>query len=324
MNEALPWEHNMVKKRFITIKNFFDEKKEYLNLSLIAGKSGLNNRIENSRIQRPGLAFAGYMDKIDPERVQVLGSTELEYLTEHIDEKRQLEILTSWTSRPLCCILVTKGLDPPMALKEISNKKGIPLLKSNLQSSVLISRLTSFLEEELAEETNAHGTFVDIFGVGVLILGRSGIGKSECALELVSRGHQLISDDNVKIRHIPPDILIGTGYDITKYKIEIRGVGIIDVKKIFGVASVIEKKRMELAIMLVDWKEEEYDRLGMESQNTEFLGVKIPLYRMPVAPGRNLAIILEVAVRNYLLKTEGIDSTMELDERLKKRYMPKK
>ncbi len=303
--------------KFITVKRLFEVKKDYLKLEIVAGKSSLNNKIKNTRIQRPGLALAGYMDKIDTERVQVLGSTELVYLSEQLDRQKRNEILSNLAQFPLCCIVITKGLDPPIELKELSDKKGIPLLKSDLLSSLLIRRLSNFLEEELAEETCVHGAFLDIFGVGALILGRSGIGKSECALELVSRGHQLVSDDNVKIRLLPPDILIGTCFDITKYYIEIRGIGIIDIKKIFGVTSVIEKKMLELAIMLEDWKVDTYDRFSLDNQNTEFLGIKIPLVRMPVAPGRNLAIILEVAVRNYLLKKEGIDSAFELDMKFK-------
>lgn len=309
----------MNNKKYITIKRLIDEKREYLDLELLSGASGLNNKIMKTRIQRPGLALASYMEKIDPERVQVLGSTELVYLTERLGREKRIEILSDLARYPLCCILITKGLDPPIELKEILEERGIPLLRSNLLSSVLIRRLTNYLEEELAEETCVHGSFLDIFGVGVLILGRSGIGKSECALELVSRGHQLVADDIVKISLLPPDILVGTGFDITRYYIEIRGVGIIDIRKIFGVASVVEKKPLELAIMLNDWKDDEYDRLGLDNRNTEFLGVKIPLYMMPVAPGRNLAIILEVAVRNYLLKKEGLDTALELDRTLKKK-----
>ena len=204
----------MQKPKFITVRDLLKEKKDYLQIELLSGRSGLDNRILKTRVQRPGLALAGYMDKLDPERIQVLGSTELEYLSS-LERQERVKILTDLSQFPLCCFLITKGLDSPLDLKKLSEDKGIPLLRSGLQSSILIRRLINYMEEKLAEEVCVHGAFLDIFGVGLLILGRSGIGKSECALDLVARGHQLISDDIVKISLLPPDILVGTGFDLT-------------------------------------------------------------------------------------------------------------
>lgn len=307
----------MYNPKFLTVRRLFEERSDYLRIKLLSGKSGLNNKILKARLQRPGLALSGYMDKLDPGRIQVLGSTELDYLAT-LDEKECKEILTAITSFPLCCILITKGLDPPSLLKELAEERGIPIVSSDLQSSILIRRLINFLEETLAEETSVHGALLDLFGLGVLILGKSGIGKSECALELVDRGHQLVADDIVKINLLPPNNLIGSGYNLTRYHLEIRGLGIIDIKHLFGVASVREKKKVELAIMLEEWKKhEEYNRTGLDKNTIEFLGVQIPMIRMPVAPGRNMGVIFEVAVRDFLLKKEGIDSAKELDQRLK-------
>jgi HPr kinase/phosphorylase len=303
--------------KFLTVRRLFEERRNYLKIKLLSGKSGLNNKILKARLQRPGLALSGYMDKLDPDRIQVLGSTELDYLAS-LEEQKCKEILTALTCFPLCCILITKGLDPPPLLKELSEEKGIPIVSSDLQSSILISRLINFLEETLAEETSIHGALLDLFGLGVLVLGKSGIGKSECALELVDRGHQLVADDIVKINLLPPNNLIGSGYDLTRYHLEIRGLGIVDIKHLFGVASVREKKKIELAVMLEEWKkQEEYNRTGLDENTTEFLGVQIPMIRMPVAPGRNMGVIFEVAVRDFLLKKEGIDSAKELDQKLK-------
>ncbi|MGA1840423.1 MAG: HPr(Ser) kinase/phosphatase [bacterium] len=307
----------MYNPKFLTVRKLFEEKRDFLSIKLLSGKSGLNNKILKARLQRPGLALSGYMDKLDPDRIQVLGSTELDYLAS-LEEKKCKEILTAITGFPLCCILITKGLNPPSLLMELAEKKGIPIVGSDLQSSILIRRLINFLEETLAEETSVHGALLDLFGLGVLILGKSGIGKSECALELVDRGHQLVADDIVKINLLPPNNLIGSGYTITRYHLEIRGLGIIDIKHLFGVASVREKKKVELAIVLEEWKKyEEYNRTGLDKNTIEFLGVQIPMIKMPVAPGRNMGVIFEVAVRDFLLKKEGIDSAMELDQRIK-------
>ena len=308
----------MHKSKFITVRRLLEERKGYLQFELLSGKSGLSNRILKTRIQRPGLALSGYMDKLDPERIQVLGSNEIDYLAS-LDETKQKDILEAITRFHLCCILITKGLDPPPGLKALGEEKGIPIIRSGLQSSILIRRLINYLEESLAEETGVHGALLDIFGLGVIILGRSGIGKSECALELVDRGHQLVADDIVKINLWPPNILMGSGYNLTRYHLEIRGLGIIDIKELFGVASVREKIRIELAIILEDWeKKGEYNRTGLDEDTTEFMGVQIPMIRMPVAPGRNMAVIFEVAVRNYLLKKEDTHSASKLDRRLKK------
>lgn len=314
----------MPNTKFLTVKKLIEERKDYLEIAIISGKSGLHNKIRKTRIQRPGLALSGYMDKMDPQRIQVLGSTELAYL-DSLEAERRREILATITRFPLCCILITKGLDPPPELLELSEQRGIPIIQSVLQSSILIRRLTYYLEEELAEEMSVHGSLLDIFGLGVLILGKSGIGKSECALDLLDRGHQVVADDIVKISLWPPDTLIGSGYDLTRYHLEIRGIGIIDVRALFGVASVRKKSKVELAIVLDEWKKtEEENRTGLEENTTEFLGVQIPMIRMPLAPGRNMGVIIEVAVRNFFLKKEGINSAMVLDRQVKMNSVKKR
>ena len=196
----------------------------------------------------------------------------------------------------------------------------IPLLRSHHQSSTFISLLTQYLEERLLAQTNVHGVLVDVLGVGVLLLGKSGVGKSECALDLVIRGHRLVSDDIVKVRLKLPAVLFGEGSDLLHYHMEIRGLGIINIKHLFGVASIRERKKIDLVIELVEWQDgQEYDRLGLEERSYELLGVKLPLQTIPVRQGRNITTIVEVAARNQLLKEMGYHSAIEFEERLEQR-----
>jgi HPr kinase/phosphorylase len=206
-----------------------------------------------------------------------------------------------------------------MLLQE-TEQQGIALLRTHHQSSTFISLITKFLEERLLPSTTVHGVLVDILGVGVLILGKSGIGKSECALDLVLRGHRLVADDVVRVRMKLPAVLFGQGMDLIHYHMEIRGLGIINIKHLFGVAAIRERKKIDLAVELVEWEnDKEYDRLGMEDQTYALLGLEIPFLRIPVRPGRNMTAIIEVAARNQLLKEMGYHSALEFQDRLEKR-----
>jgi HPr kinase/phosphorylase len=287
-----------------------------LALVLVAGRAGLARRVTVPRIQKPGLALTGYAEQLHPERVQVLGATEIGYLAGLSDEARAKGIDNLVRLSP-ACLAVTRGLTPPPELVHRCDEGGVPLLSTTLMSSVFIERITRYLEEQLSPTTSIHGVLMDVLGVGILILGKSGIGKSEAALDLVMRGHRLVADDIVDIRKRPPDTIFGSGSDIIKHHMEIRGLGIINIKDLFGIAAVRDTKKIELVCELVEWREdEEYDRLGVEDLTFRVLDVAVPQLRIPVRPGRNMTSIIEVAARNQLLKIQGHHSAREFQDRL--------
>ena len=278
--------------------------------------AGLSHRLYSARIQKPGLALTGYTEHLHPDRLQVLGNTEISYL-EKMPREQAAANIARFCSFPISCLIVTKGLDPPDYLKHEAEKAGIPLLGTSLQSSIFISLITKFLEERLLPTTHIHGVLVDVLGVGVLLLGKSGIGKSECALDLVIRGHRLVGDDIINIKKKVPASLVGQAGELIQYHLEIRGLGIINIKDLYGVSSIREKKIIDMVIELVEWdSEHEYDRLGIDDQVYSILGVDLPHICIPVRPGRNITSIIEVAARNFLLKGMGYHSAREFQEKL--------
>lgn len=303
----------------LSIQELLSEKEAGLDLELLAGEAGLAHLVQVPRIQKPGLALAGYTTNLHPDRIQVLGSTELSYLESLPVEKAVLN-LHQLCALNISCFIITKGQTPPPILVRETEQQGIPLLRTHHQSSTFISLITNFLEERLLPSTTVHGVLVDVLGVGVLLLGKSGVGKSECALDLVLRGHRLVADDIVKVRMKLPAVLFGEGMDLLHYHMEIRGLGIINIKHLFGVAAIRERKKIDLAVELVEWEAgREYDRLGLVEQQYPLLGLEVPLLRIPVRPGRNITSIVEVAARNQLLKEMGYHSALEFQDRLEKR-----
>ena len=303
----------------LSIAELLAEKEAGLDLELLSGEAGLGRRVQVPRIQKPGLALAGYTTNLHPDRIQVLGATELTYLQELTPERSEQHLI-KLCRLDLSCLIITKGQTPPPVLLRETELNSIPLLRTHHQSSTFISLITKFLEERLLPSTTIHGVLVDVLGVGVLLLGKSGVGKSECALELVLKGHRLVADDVVKVRLKLPAVLFGEGSDLLHYHMEIRGLGIINIKHLFGVAAIRERKKIDLAIELVEWDENrEYDRLGVEEQSYALLGVEIPLLRIPIRSGRNMTAIVEVAARNQLLKEMGYHSALEFQDRLEKR-----
>ena len=286
-----------------------------LRLTLLAGKAGLSRVISSPRIQKPGLALAGFLGHIHPERVQVFGNTEMSFFAT-LPKERQRETLTAMFKANMACLVVTKNLEVPPVMVEEAESCGVALMKTPLLSSVFITRIQQVLESGLMPRTNLHGVLMDVFGVGILILGKSGIGKSECALDLVMRGHRLIADDSVEV-HRRRLTLEGGGSPIIKHHMEIRGLGIINIKDLFGVAAVRDTKKIELVLELVEWSpNEEYDRLGVEDRRFAALDVEVPLLVVPVRPGRNMTTIIEVAARNHLLKLQGHHSAKEFQDKL--------
>ena len=300
----------------LSIEDLLEDEEYGLDLTLISGASGVHHRLYSSRIQKPGLALTGYSEHLHPDRIQVLGNTEISYLRQ-LDEHTALKYIGNLCSFPISCFIVTKGLDPPGFLKMVTENTGIPLLGTPLQSSTFISLITKFLEERLLPTTHIHGVLVDVLGVGVLLLGKSGIGKSECALDLVIRGHRLVADDIIYIKKKMPAALVGQAGETIQHHMEIRGLGIINVKDLYGVSSIREKKIVDLVLELIEWDPlQEYDRLGIDDQVYTILGVDLPHLKIPVRPGRNLTSIIEVAARNFLLKGMGYHSAREFHEKL--------
>lgn len=298
----------------LTVRSLLGETAE-LRLVLLAGEAGLDRRITFHRVQKPGLALAGYVRQVHPERVQILGSTELSYLASLPEEEGRHGIETFMALEP-ACIVVTKGLDLPRVLIESAQGKGVPLLRTPLASSIAIDAIQSFIELQLAPTASVHGVLLDVLGVGVLLLGKSGIGKSEAALELVMRGHRVVADDLVEVRR-RGETLVGWASEIIKHHMEIRGIGIINVKDMFGVAAVRDEKKIEMVLELVRWDESEPpERLGLDEMIHTILDLPVPMLRIPVSPGRNVSALIEVAARNRLLQVRGHHSAREFQERL--------
>jgi HPr kinase/phosphorylase len=281
-----------------------------LEMRVVAGESGFSRSISWGRIQRPGLALAGFLPYIKPGRIQILGESELNYLDTMPAEVRR-ERISSICALPVAAFVITKGQAPPEDIVRECR------LVCDRTTSVVIQSITRVLEDELAPSTTLHGVLVDVYGMGVLLLGESGIGKSECALDLVHRGHQLVADDAVEIRRYPTGALVGRAAEMIRYHMELRGIGIINIKNLFGVSAVRGSKSVEMVIELQRWDPaKKYDRLGLDVETYTILERERPLLRLPVASGRNLALLIEIAARNELLKAQGYDAAKEFARRV--------
>jgi HPr kinase/phosphorylase len=299
----------------LKVKDLLDEGAASLDLRLLAGEAGLTTAIAAPTIQKPGLALAGFFEYLHPGRVQILGRSEVEFL-DGLPEERRRQVIAQLASSEPACFVVTRSLPAPAALHEEADRRGIALLGTDRLSGEAIEEFHRFLEERLAPFSSLHGVLVDVYGLGVLLLGDSGVGKSECALDLVVRGHRLVSDDLVQIRKIGNN-LVGTGVDLTQYHMEVRGLGIINVKELFGIASVRQRKFVELIIRLDPWKEgHAYERLGIDERTEDILATPLPLVTIPVAPGRNLSVLIEVASRHHLMKLRGYNPAQELERKI--------
>ncbi len=268
-------------------------------------------------INRPGMQLADFWDYYDTARIQIFGLVEYTYLEQLNDTEKKAEIYRRFLQKELPCVIFARDLRPDKAFLEIAEENGIPVLQTEKSTSIITAEVIRWLHVQLAPEISIHGVLVDVYGEGVLITGESGIGKSEAAIELIKRGHRLISDDIVVIKRVSDDTLVGSAPEITRHFIELRGIGIIDVKTLFGVEAVKNTQTIDLVIQLEDWnKETEYDRMGMEDQYTEYLGNKIVCHHLPVRPGRNLAIIVEAAAVNHRQKKMGYNAAHELYKRV--------
>jgi HPr kinase/phosphorylase len=272
-------------------------------------------------INRPALQLVGFFDHFDAERVQVIGYVEYSYI-EQMKTEEKVKVYDELMSKQFPCIIFCRGMELDEEILAAANKYGVPVLVTEKATSAFTAELVRWLNVELAPCISIHGVLVDVYGEGVLIMGESGIGKSEAALELIKRGHRLVTDDVVEIRRVSDETLIGTAPDITRHFIELRGIGIIDVKTLFGVESVKETQGIDMVIKLEEWnKDNEYDRLGLEENYTEFLGNKVVCHSIPIRPGRNLAIIVESAAVNHRQKKMGYNAAQELYNRVQRNLM---
>jgi HPr kinase/phosphorylase len=287
-----------------------------LPLELIAGVAGLARLITSPHVQKTGLALSGFHEYLKPGRVLIFGESEIRYL-ESLEGPARLSSLRLALTHDFPCVLITGGFTPPPELAVEAERAGLPVLKTPVATASAIAKLSSMLEDSLAERVMIHAVLMDVLGLGVLIVGESGIGKSECALDLIVRGHRLVADDTVELRRRQETVLIGTCPELTRYHMELRGLGVININDLFGIASTRSSKRVELVVQLERWDQtREYERLGLDEVFYEILGLRVPLIRMPVAPGRNVAILVEVAARNQLLRSRGQHAARALAARL--------
>jgi HPr kinase/phosphorylase len=287
-----------------------------LEWRLVAGVQGLDRPITHPRIQKSGLALVGHVHGLVPTRVQVLGETELSYV-ESLDQTGQAEAAAHLFSQNPSLVVITRGVTPPPAFVVEADRRGTPLAVVNQRSSICIAALHTVLDEHLAPRSRIHGVLVDIFEVGVLLVGKSGIGKSECALELVMKGHRLVADDVVECDYRPPGMIFGEPAAALRHYMEVRGLGILNIKDLYGVTSVRDRKRVDLVVELELWDPEaEYDRIGVEDHHEEILNVMVRKVRLPVQPGRNMSSIIEIAARAELLRRAGHHPAKEFIDRI--------
>jgi HPr kinase/phosphorylase len=300
----------------LTVGSLIERMRETLQLDHAVITDGLERIIDNPDVSSPGLALAGYVKRFPAERLQVLGETEITYL-KSLDADVRRRHLTTFFSFPIPCVFVTKGQQPGPDLVELAAAAGIAIISTKLKTNEFYTRLKPWLEEEFAATTNLHGSLSDVFGVGLLFVGRSGIGKSECVLDLVERGHRLVADDLVIVRKRGTDVLIGRGHELQRHHMEIRGVGLVDIPSIFGIRAVRQQKRIEVVVQLEEWVNgAPVDRTGLDTETTAILDVELPKVRVPLNPGKNITVIAEVIAMNHLLKYSGIDPAERFNERL--------
>ncbi|HSJ23076.1 MAG TPA: HPr(Ser) kinase/phosphatase [Longimicrobiales bacterium] len=300
----------------LTVEEVFLAKRETLRLELVTPECPLDRIVESPTISSPGLVLAGFRDRYLRGRLQVLGETEVRYL-HSLGEEQQRQTLDAFLQLQIPALFVTKGLSVPPVLEELAVAHCIPLIRSKVKTADFYRRIQPYLEERFAPSMTAHGSLADVYGVGLLFIGRSGIGKSECVLDLVERGHRLVADDVVQVTRRGNDVLIGQGHELQQHHMEIRGIGIVDIRALFGIRSIRQQKRIEVVVQLVDWDDRtQYDRTGLETEEMEMLGVQIPKVVIPLNAGKNITVISEVIAMNHLLKYSGVHSAKLFNERL--------
>ena len=306
-------------KKPLTVGRLLERMRATLQLEQVGGAGGLEREILSSDVSSPGLALAGYVIRFPARRLQVLGETEITYLAALPDEERR-RILHLFFSFPLPCVFVTKGQECPRELEEEAAAANIPLIRSALKTNEFYRRIKPMLEEEFAPTATLHGSLTDVFGVGLLFIGKSGIGKSECALDLVERGHRLVADDLVITTRRGNDVLIGRGHELQRHFMEIRGIGLIDIPAIVGIRAVRQQKRIEVVVQLEEWDQDAVvERTGLDGLTATILEVELPKIVVPLNPGKNITVIAEVIAMNHLLRYSGVNAVEAFNERLMER-----
>ena len=300
----------------LSVSRLIERMRDILQLEHVSLTGGLERVIKSPHVSSPGLALAGYTERFASHRLQVLGETEVRYLARMTDDDRR-RVLKEFFTFDIPCLFLTKGLRPPPGLVEEATFANIAILVSGLKTNEFYSKIKPWLEEEFAVSTQMHASLADVFGVGLLFVGRSGIGKSECVMDLVERGHRLVADDLVLVTRRGNDILIGRGHRLQRHYMEIRGIGLVDVPAIFGIRAVRQQKRIEVVVQLEDWDADAVvDRTGLDGETTDILDVPVPKIRVLLNPGKNITVMCEVIAMNHLLKYSGIDPAERFNERL--------
>lgn len=309
-------EKSITKKSFIDIRFFFENVKSRFHLTLLSDEAGFDRKISDQNLHRPGLALAGYLEVFSFQRVQIFGNTEMRYLLT-LDPAARRTTLEKLFVYEIPCIIITNGIPLLEEMRDLSQKYHVPIFGTPLSTTKLVYFVSDFLDDQFSPRVTIHGSFVDVYGVGLLFVGKSGIGKSEVALDLVERGHRLVADDLVILTKKGEGILMGSGTNVVKHFMEIRGLGLINIEKMFGIRAIRYQKRLEVIVELEKWDSEgDYDRTGLETTSLSLLDVDIPHLKLPIIPGKNITVISEVISLNYLLKHYGYDAAKVLQEKL--------
>ena len=300
----------------VTVQKVYENLRGPLRMSLLTDLPVADVRLAAPDVHRPGMAMMGFMENFLPHRVQVLGESEMAYL-DTLDPAGQDAAVSNLAFLEAPVIFVTRGLKVPEPVLSAARENGIPVIASAVAAEEFIRELSAHLSEAFAPREDVHGTLVDVYGVGMLITGKSGIGKSECALDLVERGHRLVADDVVEVCKVSDDVIIGRFREVLQHNIEIRGVGVIDIQAVFGIRGIRMQKRIEVEVDLQRWRDDaDYERMGLERDYTEYLGVRIPRIIVPIFPGKNITVIAEVIALDSMLRVYGIDSAQDLNRRI--------
>jgi HPr kinase/phosphorylase len=305
-----------VKRQAFTVQRLLELMRDPLQLELVGDSAGLSREITSSEVSSPGLVLAGYVERFPARRIQVFGETEIAYLNS-LDPERRRELLEVFFSFAVPCVIITKAQKLPRELTEIASRAQVPVLRTALKTAEFYRRIKPALADEFAPSATLHGSLADVYGVGLLFVGQSGIGKSECVLDLVERGHRLVADDLVIATRRGNDVIIGRGLELQGHHMEIRGVGVIDVQAVFGIRAVRQQKRIEVVVQLEEWdKAAVIDRTGLDGATTTILDVEIPKVTIPLNPGKNITVVAEVVAMNHLLRYSGVDPAEAFNQRL--------
>ncbi|GBD89555.1 HPr kinase/phosphorylase [bacterium BMS3Abin04] len=311
-------ERSITRKKSITVEFFYKETKERFGLKLFNPGSDLTRLITEQNLHRPGLALAGFVELFAYKRIQIFGNTEKKYLS-HLNKEKRKESLERIFNFKIPCVIITNNNKPSKLFLETAKKSNVPIFVTSHSTTKLAYLVSDFLEDQFSPRFSIHGSFIDVYGAGILLVGKSGIGKSEVALDLIERGHRLVADDVVIFTKKGENILMGSGTELVKHFMEIRGIGLVDVKSVFGIRAIRYQKRLEVVVELEEWSEKtNYTRTGLEKNVVNLLDIEIPYVKLPIIPGKNITVISEVIALNYLLKHYGYDAAVELQKKLNK------